>query len=748
MGKVRVPSFSPLRPTDPRQVGPYRLTGYLGAGGQGTVYVGESSEGQVVAIKVLHARLSEEPQARERFLHEIAATRRVRQFCTARVLDADTSGDQPYVVSQYVEGVSLSRLISTQGVRDPDALERLAVATVTALVAIHQAGIVHRDFKPSNVVCGPDGPRVIDFGLARALDSTVAENSDILGTPAYMAPEQFSAGVVTAASDMFSWAATMAYAASGRPPFGNDSIPVIFQRILNEEPNLTGLTEPVRSLVVACLDKNPAARPSATDVLFNLLGHGVPDPAREATGQESLFSVGTRPQEGSGEGAASQTGAPSLAGSSSVPGLSSQSGPSSQGGWSSPSGPTSQGGWSSPSGPSSQSGLTSLSGPSSQSGPTSLSGPSSLVSGGVSLPDAGMVPVTESPVGPRVRAGLKSRRTLVTASLGLVAAGAVATGVYFALVTPAAPTAVTPPTVVPGPTTPVIQPEVTRTLSPGPAYAVAYSPDGKTFVTGGANGTVRLWDAATRRVTASLDGHTKGVHAVAFSPDGKMLATGSDDGTVRLWSLPSGRGTGTLTGHTGGVGSVAFSPDGKTLASASHDRTVRLWNAATGDGTAILAGHTDWVDSVAFSPDGATIATGSHDRTVRLWNAATGEGTAVLSGHRYWVFSVAFSPDGKTLASASADRTVRLWDVAARKERTVLAGHRGWATAVAFSPDGKTLASGGYDRKIRLWEVASGRGTGELDGPADWVYSVAFSRDGMTVTGVAGDATLRVWGTR
>ncbi|AQZ67462.1 hypothetical protein BKM31_43745 [[Actinomadura] parvosata subsp. kistnae] len=690
-----MPSSSPLRPTDPRQVGPYRLTGYLGAGGQGTVYVGESPEGQVVAIKVLHARLSEEPQARERFLQEIAATRQVRQFCTARVLDADTSGDQPYVVSQYVEGISLSRLIATQGVRDPDALERLAVATVTALVAIHQAGIVHRDFKPSNVVCGPDGPRVIDFGLARALDSTVAESSEILGTPAYMAPEQFSAGVVTAASDMFSWAATMAYAASGRPPFGNDSIPALFQRILNEEPDLTGLTEPVRSLVVACLDKNPAARPTATDVLFNLLGHGVPEPARETPGQESLFPAR--------EGAAFRAAAPSLSGPFSPPG------------------------------------------PSSQSGPASLSGPSQA-SGGISLPDPGAASVTESLVGQR--GGLRSRRGLLTATLGLVAAGVVATGAYFALATPAVPKVVARPTVVPGPTTPVIEPEVTRTLSPDPAYAVAYSPDGKRFATGGGNGTVQLWDAATRRVTATLDGHTKGVHAVAFSPDGKTLATGGDDGTVRLWSLPSGTGKGTLTGHTGGVGAVAFSPDGKTLASASRDRTVRLWNAETGDGTAILGGHTDWVDSVAFSPDGTTIATGSHDRTVRLWQAATGEAAAVLSGHRYWVFSVAFSPDGKTLASASADRTVRLWDVAARKERTVLAGHRGWATAVAFSPDGKTLASGGYDRKVRLWEVASGRGTGELDGPADWVYSVAFSRDGATVTGVAGDATLRVWGTR
>ncbi|NRQ32324.1 protein kinase [Nonomuraea sp. NN258] len=743
-----MPAHSPLRPHDPRHVGRYRLTGYLGAGGQGVVYLGESPEGQAVAIKVMHARLSTEPEARERFLREISATRQVRQFCTARVLDADTSGDQPYVVSQYVEGISLSRLISQQGVRDPDALERLAVATVTALVAIHQAGIVHRDFKPSNVVCGPDGPRVVDFGLARALDSTVAEGSDIIGTPAFMAPEQFSAGVVTAASDMFSWAATMAYAASGRPPFGNDSIPAIFHRILYEEPELTGLTEPMSSLVVACLDKRPEARPSATDVLFTLLGHGVPNPARDTPEREPLLTA-----DGGAPAASTAVSPDRLPGGPSATSL--PSGP--VGGGSLPSGPVSSptsgptgsltggaGVWAAPG--------AAASAPLSGTPAAGTSAPSEPWPAHAAAPGGGPVPVAEpprgGPAGLRSRrtllaAGLRSRRRLLAAGIGVVVAGGLAAGAFFVF----APTGTAPvtPSASPYPVFPVIQPEVTRTVAPSPAYAVAYSPDGKTFATGGADGAVRLWDAAGQRVTASLKGHDKGVHAVAFSPDGKTLATGSADGIVRLWGLPGGESKGTLAGHTAWVGSVAFSPDGKTLATASHDKTVRLWNAATGNGTAILSGHTDWVNSVAFSPDGRTLATAGHDRSVRLWNPETGEAVATLSGHRYWVMSVAFSPDGKSLATASADRTIRLWDVAARKERHVLAGHRGWAVSVVFSPDGKTLASGGYDRKARLWEVATGRGTGELAGPGDWVYSVAFSRDGKTLAGVAGDATFRLW---
>jgi hypothetical protein len=301
-----VADSSPLQHGDPVQVGQYRLLGCLGAGGQGTVYLGESPSGQLVAVKMLHARLSRDERARRNFLGEVDAAQRVRQFCTARVLDIDTEGTQPYIVSEYVEGPSLAALVRSEGPRDPDALERLAVATITALAAIHQVGIVHRDFKPSNVICGTDGPRVIDFGIARVLDATTTTSSSVMGTPAYMSPEQVSARGVGPASDVFSWAATMLFAATGRAPFGSDTIPATFYRILNTEPDLVAPTEPLRSVIAECLAKDPADRPAATDVLLALLGH---DSVNEAVGTalEPIVMTGAPPAPGRPANPASRT---------------------------------------------------------------------------------------------------------------------------------------------------------------------------------------------------------------------------------------------------------------------------------------------------------------------------------------------------------------------------------------------------------------------------------------------------------
>src|SRR5690606_26212655 len=157
--------------------------------------------------------------ARARFVRELEVAKRVARFCTAQVLDADVAGDQPYIVSEYVPGVSLHHVVRTEGPRTGGALERLAISTLTALIAIHQAGIVHRDFKQNNVMMGPDGPRVIDFGVARALGA--AGETQNVGTPAYMAPEHYTGGALSTAADMFASGTIMVFAATGRPAFGN-----------------------------------------------------------------------------------------------------------------------------------------------------------------------------------------------------------------------------------------------------------------------------------------------------------------------------------------------------------------------------------------------------------------------------------------------------------------------------------------------------------------------------------------------
>ena len=180
----------PLRSADPRELGAYRLVSRLGQGGQGVVYLGEAPDGRKVAVKVLNKEWAGDPKLRERFTKEVNAARRVAHFCTAAVLDAELEAEPPYVISEFVEGPSLQQAIEDSGPRSGEALHKLAVGTATALAAIHEAGVVHRDFKPANVLLAADHLRVVDFGVARVVDSAVTQTASIMGTPAYMAPEQ------------------------------------------------------------------------------------------------------------------------------------------------------------------------------------------------------------------------------------------------------------------------------------------------------------------------------------------------------------------------------------------------------------------------------------------------------------------------------------------------------------------------------------------------------------------------------
>jgi predicted Ser/Thr protein kinase len=267
-----MPDVSPLRGNDPGRVGSYQLTGRLGAGGQGTVYLGENAAGERVAVKLLHPWLVGDAKARARFAGELGHAKRVMPFCTARVLDSDAEGDVPYIVSEFIDGPSLAEVLKKNGPTTGVALDRLAIGTITALTAIHEAGIVHRDFKPGNVIIASDGPRVIDFGIARALDMTGTLTNASVGTPAYMAPEQFSGAAIGPPADVFAWACTMAFAANGRPPHGDDSVPAVMNRVVNQPPDLGTMSGSLRDVAAQCLAKDPSARPTARQILLRLLG--------------------------------------------------------------------------------------------------------------------------------------------------------------------------------------------------------------------------------------------------------------------------------------------------------------------------------------------------------------------------------------------------------------------------------------------------------------------------------------------
>ncbi|WP_219460622.1 serine/threonine-protein kinase [Nonomuraea rhizosphaerae] len=263
-----MPTALPLRTGDPQRLGAYELSGRLGEGGQGVVYLGTSGD-EVYAVKLLHGPVGDERTA---FLREVELAKHVARFCTAQVMDAGFDEGRPYIVSEYIDGPSLQREVALTGPRGGAALERLAVSTATALAAIHRAGIVHRDFKPQNVLLGVDGPRVIDFGLARALDAAATMSGRGVGTPAYMAPEQITASAVTGAADVFSWGATMCFAANASAPFGQDSVAPVLHRILTAQPELGQLDGRLRELVAACLDKDARNRPASRELLFSLLG--------------------------------------------------------------------------------------------------------------------------------------------------------------------------------------------------------------------------------------------------------------------------------------------------------------------------------------------------------------------------------------------------------------------------------------------------------------------------------------------
>ncbi|WP_369819737.1 serine/threonine-protein kinase [Actinoplanes sp. TFC3] len=224
----------------------------------GTVYLGRARDGRRVAIKVIRQDLSWDDELRGRFRSEVNRVRQVPSFSTAAVLDADPDHDPPYLVVEYVDGPSLATVVRERGPLSSDALHSMAIGISTALVAIHGAGVIHRDLKPGNVLFALGGVKVIDFGIARPLEVTSqhTRTDQMVGTVAYMAPERFdtdSAGPVTPAADIFAWGVVVMFAATGRTPFGAESAPATAMRILTQEPDLTGLTAPLRTLVASAL---------------------------------------------------------------------------------------------------------------------------------------------------------------------------------------------------------------------------------------------------------------------------------------------------------------------------------------------------------------------------------------------------------------------------------------------------------------------------------------------------------------
>ncbi len=277
-----------LQPGDPRTIGPYQLVGQLGGGGMGRVFLGRSAGGRLVAVKVIRSDLAADPDFRVRFRREVAAARRVSGVYTATVVDADADSEEPWLATAYVAGPSLAEAVHDHGPLPPRSALALAAGLAESLAAIHKAGVVHRDLKPSNVLLAEDGPRLIDFGISRAAESTsVTRAGFVIGSPGFMSPEQAQGDDVGPASDIFSLGAVLVFAATGEPPFGSGTTAALVFRVVFAPANLDAVPDAIRPVVERCLAKDPSQRPSASELLTEIgamqpAAGWLPDPVTSA----------------------------------------------------------------------------------------------------------------------------------------------------------------------------------------------------------------------------------------------------------------------------------------------------------------------------------------------------------------------------------------------------------------------------------------------------------------------------------
>lgn len=742
----------PLRPGDPRDVGGYTLTGRLGGGGMGQVFLGRSPGGRQVAVKLIRPEYAADPEFRARFAREVEAARRVGGFHTAAVVDADPQADPPWMATAYIPGPSLDAAVRRGGPLGLDRVRALGAALAEGLAAIHAAGLVHRDLKPSNIILADDGPRVIDFGIARNRGaSTLTATGLVIGTLPYMSPEQVNGDPVGPESDVFSLGSVLTFAATGHGPFDAPSDAAVIHRVYARPPDLDGLTPALRELITSCLDKDAARRPALASLLAPL-----------TVGPSDNLSADRNADPHSGESAVK----PPCAGhdrTETVP----RGEPLSV-----PARPPRR-----PGGPSAvtltcdtvKTGI----GPPITQAAFSFDGRLLAVSARDSA--ARLVDVAARRVAGRVIRGVGYPRFSRDGRLLLVAVRR---------------------TVGRG------RPNESRLIEvatrkaialPAPAWdsplgiGMMLSPDGRLLVVtdnGGLLGQTYLWDTANRRL---VDDTVYVTGPPEFSPNGRFLvgpgyeSVEMYDITVRpftRFTVDAPRGTAHLT--SGDLGEEVepeeeddpdkgdrdcawvFSPDSTLLAIAPSpwdsslypDNGVQVWDTVARQPRGPLIPLAPGMAAkMAFSPDGRLLAVAGAGGGV-LVRDLSGSGPAdrplAVPGGR--VRQLEFSPGGHLLAALDNSSRLRLWETATWRP-VPGPDERDQYRSFAFSPGGRLLATHRLAAgRLDLWDTAALRpaaGRLEFTGPPDLNYpgpegGITFSPDGqLLVTALGG--LLQLW---
>lgn len=641
----------------------------------GRVYLGRSAGGRLVAVKVIKDELAGDAEFRARFRQEVAGARLVSGLYTAPVVDADLDGPVPWLATAYVAGPSLAGAIAAHGLLPPGSVLALAAALAEGLAAIHAAEVVHRDLKPSNVLLAADGPRIIDFGIARAAEATALTQSGlVMGSPGFMSPEQAEGLLTGPPSDVFSLGAVLTFAATGIGPFGTGLATALVYRVVHNPPELANVPGEIRDLIGRCLAKDPRQRPTTAGLLAELGGADLapdwlPGPFTSAHPAAPAAPAPPAPVEVDQRTAL-------------VRGARAE---------------------------------------------RSRQEPAGLLLARLDH-DATVAGVLFSPGGERMltisdktgRLWNQDFKELAQLRHELYPRG---NGAVFSPDGTTIATQTLPPMIARK--NPVLlweagEGDQIATLPHQHAVTgVAFTPDGNRIATTTAR-DVRIWDPRTGQEVARLRS-SAAITGSVLSPDGTRLVALTYSGTkTSLLYTATGAEAGLLL-HRAALQSAAFSPDGSRLLMFGADGTARLWDASAGREIPWRA-HTRLIDVVtgedqpwtermpdwtaAFNPAARQLATAGVDGVVRLWDPANGQQTFALP-HGGPVGSLVFSPDGTRMITVSNHRDIRVWDPASGRELPGFAS-TGTVTMLRVSPDSTRLIAGMADRTVRLWDLASG----------------------------------------
>ncbi|REE94929.1 serine/threonine protein kinase [Thermomonospora umbrina] len=609
--------------------GKYRLVRRLGRGGMGEVWQAEDRAlGRRVAIKIVLADRDPDPKPNARLRREARTAALLQHPGITVVHDIGEHDGHPFFVMEMLDGVSFATLLAP-GPGEPAGLPLARAATLTAQVCdalayAHRKGVVHRDIKPANLMeLTEGGVKICDFGISWYADSSVrlTATGGVLGTPAYMAPEQYEGEAADARTDLYSLGCTLYALLTGGPPFTGPSMVVLMRHHLLEPPPLLAASRPdaplqLGELVARLLAKDPTHRPASATEVADTLRALISTPAPRTVPPARPVPLTPRPGNESPAPSASTLTDPQVR----------------------------------------------------RKGPRRLTRTKRLAHMLTHNAEVGAVKtVAFNPAGGslaacgdgnavvlwdlgthRVVREFRDQYTFRIGGLAFSPDGA---------------------TLVTGAGDGVIRLWGVASGRSGAAFqgdgagidALAFTPDGVRLAATGGGRSVKVWDVATGRRVTALRGGGPGVSCLAFSPDGSTLAVNGRRDEIRLWDASAGAHVSALSEVMGRVRAVAFSPDGALLAAACSDSTIRLWDMSTRRCTATLSGHAGEVRSVAFGPDGALLASGGDDAYVRVWTLRDPHAIGTVGGHTGVIRSVAFGPDGSTLATGGDDGTVRLW---------------------------------------------------------------------------------------